>query len=161
MPSILDTVYTTLQAMSVSYKNKSGATVTPAKVYGLTDFPASIQTAHLSCRILFPPSIMTSPASGAVLDGSGVRMTWNIADWFLLTTAAQDMGPSVEFPVLSSYMQSYAKNLAISYYRITANGAKQTATMSFSMNAGIYPFPPQSDAGFWMVQNTIVIEELI
>ena len=161
MSSILDTVYSSLAALSIPYKDKSGSTVTPATVYGLATFPASMQTASLPCRILFPPAIASAAATGTVLDGAGVRMTWNIADWFLLESGARDLGPSVQFPVMTSYMQSYAKALSTTLYRITANGAKQTESMTFTMGAGLYPYPPQSDVYFWMVQTTITIEELI
>lgn len=161
MSSILSTTYLTLQAMSVSFTDRNGAAATPAKVYALSDFPASIQTAHLPCRVLFPPSVGSPSVTADILSGAGAKMTWPIADWFILEVAARDTGAMSQFPVLSSYLQSYALKLATTAFSFASGGGRQTMSLALTSQIGLYPYPPQSDSYFWMVKNTIVVEELI
>lgn len=152
--SILTQIYNGLEAMNVTYTNKSSQSVTPT-VYDLDEIPASVQTAHLPCRILLPLGTSTL----TVEHGAGINAGWIITDLFLLETAARDAGVYIQAPVLTRYVEAYAEALG-KKFQFLYNESTLTLTISASVDMGIFEYPTGSGVYFYGVRNVITVEEI-
>lgn len=159
MTSILPTIYNDLENMTVTYTDKASASVTPT-VYDLDEIPASVQTAHLPCRILLPIGQGQSGTQTAtVLRGAGVQANWTITDLFLLDTAARDAGLYVQAPVLMRYVVAYAEALG-KQFQFVHGYSTESLTVSASIIPGMYEYPAGSGVWFYGVKCDVTIDEL-
>jgi hypothetical protein len=158
MSSLLLTFYDDLEAMTVSYTDKSGATVT-ANCLNLDEQSDSIQTAHLPCRIL----TFTQADTAVVLKGAGSLATWQITDLFLLETAARDMGTYVLKPVLKRYEVAYLEAIQKlpSALSLVHGWSTETQPLTVNMRAGKFEYPAQSGVWFYGVQCDVTLEEIV
>lgn len=152
--SILSQIYDDLEAMTVSYVDKSGGTVT-ANCLNIDENAASIQTAHLPCRIL----LNNQQESGTILRGAGIDATWQITDLFLLETATRDLGGHILYPVLARYKVAYLSALAL-LWNIVHGYSTETISMSWTCKTGRFEYPAGSGVWFYGVQFNVVIDEL-
>lgn len=159
MSSILSTIYSQLAAMTVSYTDRTGASASPT-VYSLATIPASIQTAHLPCRILLPIGQGGGANNLRVLDGAGVNASWSITDLFLLCPEAQQEGLYIQAPVLISYVMAYAQAIG-AYHQIISGSHTEQRTITASILPGIWEYPAQSGVNFYGVKVDLTVEELI
>jgi hypothetical protein len=155
MSSLLLTFYDDLEAMTVSYTDKSGGTVT-ATALNIDERTDSIQTAHLPCRII----TSTQADSAVILKGAGSTATWNITDLFLLATVAQDMGTFVVQPVLKRYEVAYLEALQ-KQWNLVHGWSTETLVLNVTMQAGKYEYPAGSGTFFYGVKCDIVLEEIV
>lgn len=156
--SILLTIYDDLEAMTVTYTDKDSVSITPT-VYNLDEIPASVQTAHLPCRILLPIGQGQGNNNVTILNGAGARGSWIVSDLFLLEASARDAGLYVQAPVLMRYVVAYAVALGKQFQ--FRHGADNTSlTISSSIVPGMYEYPSQSGAWFYGVKSTITIDEI-
>jgi hypothetical protein len=152
--SILLTLYDDLEAMTVSYSDKDGTTVT-ANCLNIDERMDSIETAHLPCRLL----MSTAQDSGVILKGAGAKMTWNITDLFLLETVARDMGTFVMTPVLKRYEVAYTEALS-KLWNIVHGWSTETLTLTLNMQVGKFEYPLGSGALFYGVKCDLSMEEI-
>jgi hypothetical protein len=157
--SILLTIYDDLEAMAVTYTDKLSASVTPS-VYNLDEIPASVQTAHLPCRILLPVGQGQGGSPNVqILRGAGASASWTVSDLFLLETAARDAGLYIQAPVLMRYVVAYAEALA-KQFQFRHGADTLSLTISSSIVPGMYEYPSQSGTWFYGVKCDITIEEI-
>jgi len=152
--SILLTIFDDLEAMAVTYTDKSGASVT-ANCLNLDEKADSIQTAHLPARIL----MTSAPDTGTIMQGGNVRGTWIISDMFLLDTVARDMGYFIAHPVLKRYEVAWVEAVA-KLWAIRHGWSTETLSMSYSVQAGKYEYPSGSGVWFYGVKCDLQIEEI-
>jgi hypothetical protein len=152
--SILLTLYDDLEAMTVTYTDKSGAAST-ANCLNIDEKTDSIQTAHLPCRLL----TTTLPDSVTIQRGGNNLATWNITDLFLLETVARDMGTFIQLPVLKRYEVAYSEALA-KLWSVVHGWSTETLTLSLTMQAGKWEYPSGSGVYFYGVKCDLVMEEL-
>lgn len=159
MTSILPTIYNDLEAMTVTYANKSSVNTTPT-VYDLDEIPASVQTAQLPCRILLPLGQGQGGSPNvAILRGAGAQAQWVITDLFLLETAARDAGLYVQAPVLIRYVVAYAEALG-KQFQFVHGYSTESLTVSASIVPGMYEYPAGSGVWFYGVKCDVTIEEI-
>lgn len=157
--SILLTIYDQLESMAVTYVNKDSVGTTP-NVFDLNEIPASIETAHLPCRILLPVGQGQSGSPNVeILRSPNVRANWNITDLFLLEAAARDAGLWVQAPVLMKYVVAYAEALALKF-QFMSGSSVETFTISASIIPGMYEYPAGSQAWFYGVKCDLQIQEI-
>jgi len=160
MLSILPTIYADVEAMTVTYTDKSGAAVTP-KCYGLAAIPASVQTAMLPCRVLLPLGQGRGGSPNIeILRGAGARAAWTFTDLFLLAAAAQDIGLNAQAPSLVSYAGNYAESLS-NLFQIKHGASTNSITVTASIALGMYEYPASSGAWWYGCKCDITIEEII
>lgn len=152
--SILLTIYDDLEAMTVSYADKNGATVT-ANCLNIGERSDSIQTAHLPCRIL----TTTANDTGFIYKGAGIKMAWQITDLFLLESAMRDMGKFVQLPVLKRYEVAYAEAVA-KLWQLVHGWSTETLGLNLSMQAGVFEYPAGSGVSFYGVKCDVNFEEI-
>ena len=155
MSSLLLTFYDDIEAMTVSYVNKDGGTVT-ANCLNIDERTDSIQTSHLPCRILST----THPDTGVIMKGAGARATWNITDLFLLDTVARDIGTYIQLPILKRYEVAYVEALE-QLWRLVHGWSTETLALNYSMQAGKFEYPAQSGVYFYGVKCDITFEEIV
>lgn len=152
--SILTTIYDDLEAMSVSYVDKDGATVT-ATCLNIDEKADSIQTAHLPCRIL----LNNQQESGSILRGAGIDATWQITDLFLIETATRDLGGHILYPVLARYKVAYLSALTV-LWNMVHGFSTEALSMSWTCKTGRFEYPAGSGTWFYGVQFGITINEI-
>lgn len=151
--SILATIYDSLEAMTVTYLDKSNTSKT-ATVYSQETMIDSAETAHLPVRLLMP-------ASGSLsINPGGVVATWKISDLFLMEAVAQGQGNKDELPALTRYMIAYVTAIN-KLWQIAYQTSTETRTLSAQINSGKFEYPSQSGAWFYGVRCELTIEELI
>lgn len=150
--SILTTIYDRLEAMTVTYTDKAGASNTP-EVYSQETLLDSV-TGQTPCRLLLPAS-----GALAITAGGNNLATWRITDLFLLEGAAQGDGIHDEIPSLTRYMLAYADALA-KLWQIASPPSTETRTLAAQVTSGKYEYPSQSGVYFWGVRCDLTIEEL-
>lgn len=155
MSSLLLTFFDDLEAMTVTYTDRTGASVT-ANALNIDERTDSIQTAHLPCRII----TTTTPDSAIIQRGGNSRVTWNITDLFLLETAARDLGTFAIMPTLQRYKVAYVEALQKNW-NIVHGWSTETLALSLGMQAGKYEYPSQSGVWFYGVKCDITFEELV
>jgi len=155
MTSLLLTFFDDLEAMSVSFKDKSGATVI-ANVLNIDEKADSIQTAHLPCRII----TQTANDSGEIFKGAGINATWNITDLFLLDTVARDISPAIQMPVLQRYKVAYLDKLFL-MWQIVHGYSTETQTLNYTAMTGKFEYPAGSGVYFYGVKFDLTLNELI
>ena len=157
--SILLSIYDDLEAVTVSYLDKSNASTNP-NCFNIDEIPASISTAQLPCRILLPIGQgQGGTPTLEILHGAGARAQWNITDLFLLEAAARDMGLYVLAPVLMRYVVAYSEALAIAW-QFKHGWNVESLSMSASILPGMYEYPAGSGSWFYGVKCDLTIEEL-
>lgn len=144
-----------LEAMTVSYVDRAGATVS-ANALNIDERTDSIQTAHLPCRII----TTTAADTISIHRGGNSTATWNITDLFLLETVARDMGTFAVMPTLMRYKVAYAEALQ-KQWTIVHGWSTETLVLNLSMLVGKYEYPSQSGVYFYGVKCDITFEELI
>ena len=154
MSSILLTIFDDLEAMTVAYTDKAGASVT-ANCLNIDEFSGNIQTAHLPCRIL----MSNNAENGTVMYGAGVNATWNITDLFLLETVARDIGNVIN-PALQRYKVAYVEALAKTF-QFVHGWSTESRTLSYSAQTGKFEYPAQSGVEFFGVKFDITISEIV
>lgn len=155
MSSLLLSFFDDLEAMTVSFVNKTGSTVT-ANALNIDEPTDSIQTAHLPCRI-----ITSTAADTAVIQrGGNSTATWNITDLFLLSTVAQDLGSYVASPVLKRYEVAYIEALQ-KKWNLVHGWSTETLALNLSMLSGKFEYPSGSGVFFYGVKCDITFEELV
>lgn len=152
--SILLQIYDDLEAMTVSYTDKSGATVT-ANCLNIDEKQDSIQTAHLPARLL----MSTAPDTGNIIQGGNVNGTWNITDLFLLDTVARDMGNHIAVPVLKRYEVAWIEAVA-KLWAIRHGWSTETLSLSYTAQAGKFEYPSGSGVWFYGVKCDLTIDEI-
>ena len=155
MSSLLLTFYDDLEAMTVTYTDKSGASTT-ATALNLDEQSDSIQTTQLPARIL----TFTQPDTAVIMRGAGSVATWNITDLFLLETVARDLGSYILKPVLKRYEVAYLEALQ-KKWQLVHGWSTESLTLNVSMRAGKFEYPAQSGVWFDGVQCDLVIEEIV
>lgn len=159
MTSILLTIYDDLEAMAVTYVNKSSVSTNP-NCFNLDEIPASVQTAQLPCRILLPVGQgQSGTPTATILRGAGVQAQWNITDLFLLETAARDAGIYIQAPVLMRYSVAYAEALG-KQFQFVHGYSTESLTISSSIVPGMYEYPAGSGVWFYGVKCDVVIDEI-
>jgi hypothetical protein len=159
MTSILLTIYDDLEAMAVTYADKSSANVT-ANCFNLDEIPASVSTAQLPCRILLPIGQgQSGTPTATILRGAGVQAQWNITDLFLLETAARDAGIYILAPVLMRYSVAYAEALG-KQFQFIHGYSTESLTITSSIVPGMYEYPAGSGTWFYGVKCDITIDEI-
>jgi hypothetical protein len=143
-----------LEGMTVSYTNKSGATVT-ANALNIDEKADSIQTADLPCRII----TQTAADSGTVLQGAGIKATWNITDLFLLDTIARDISPAIQMPVLQRYKVAYLEALS-KKWMLPHPPLTEERTLSYTATTGKFEYPAGSGIYFYGVKFDLTLEEI-
>lgn len=155
MSSLLLTFFDDLEAMTVSYVDRAGTTVT-ANALNIDERTDSIQTAHLPCRL-----IMSTVADTATIQrGGNSTATWAITDLFLLETVARDMGTFAVSPTLQRYKVAYIEALQ-KKWSIVHGWSTETLTLNLSMQSGKFEYPSQSGVWFYGVKCDITFEELV
>jgi hypothetical protein len=155
LSSLLLTFYDDLEAMTVSYTDKSGSSAT-ATALNIDENSESIQTAHLPCRIL----TFTQPDTAVIMKGAGSVATWNITDLFLLETAARDLGAYILKPVLKRYEVAYLEAIQ-KKWNLVHGWSTETLGLNVSMKAGKFEYPAGSNVWFYGVQCDASFEELV
>ena len=159
MTSQLLNFYSDLDGMTVTYLNKDSVSTTPT-VYSLSEIPASVETAHLPCRILLPVGQGQSGTPNAMIIRSpNVTAQWSITDLFLLETAARDAGLNIQAPVLMAYVVAYVDALSIKFNPVHTSYTNAYIT-SANITPGMYEYPQGSGTWFYGVKSDIVIEEI-
>lgn len=159
MSSILLTIYDDLEAMAVTYVNKSAVSTNP-NCFNLDEIPASVQTAQLPCRILLPVGQgQSGTPTATILRGAGVNAQWSITDLFLLETAARDAGIYILAPVLMRYCVAYAEALG-KQFQFVHGYSTESLTISSSIVPGMYEYPAGSGTWFYGVKCDVVIDEI-
>jgi len=157
--SILLSIYDDLEAMAVSYIDKSNAPINP-NCFNLDEIPGSVSTAQLPCRILLPIGQgQGGSPTVEILHGAGARAQWNITDLFLLESAARDAGVYVLAPVLMRYVVAYSEALAI-VWQFKHGWNVESLSMSVSILPGMYEYPAGSGSLFYGVKCDLTIEEI-
>ncbi len=154
MASFLLTFFDDLEAMTVSYTDKNGATAT-ANCLNIDEKADSIQTAHLPCRIL----TSTQPDTAIIHKGAGIMATWNITDLFLLDTVARDISPHIQMPVLKRYEAAYLEAL-FKKWNLPHQYSTEELTLSCSLLAGKFEYPSGGGVFFYGVKCDVVMEEI-
>lgn len=155
MTSLLLTFFDDLEAMAVSFTDKSGATVS-ANALNIDEKADSIQTAHLPCRII----TQTAPDNGTILKGAGIDATWNITDLFLLDTVTRDISPAVQLPVLQRYKVAYIEKLFL-LWQIVHGYSTENEAVSYTAMTGKFEYPAGSGVYFYGVKFDLTLRELI
>jgi hypothetical protein len=159
MTSILPQIYDLLDGMSVTYSNRSGASVT-ATCYDLDELPNSIETAHLPCRLLLPIGQGQSGSPNIVLDNTPMaRAEWRVTDLFLLEAVARSEGLAIQAPVLMRYVTAYSDAIA-KKWQMQYQWQTEALTLSIAIAPGIYNYPTGSDAYFFGVKADLRISEI-
>ena len=157
--SILLDIYDDLEAMTVTYLDKSSASAT-ANCFNLDEIPSSVQTAQLPCRILLPVGQGQGGAPNAqVLAGAGIRATWQVTDLFLLEAAARDAGLYVQAPVLMRYVVAYTEAFG-KEFQFAHGFSTESKSLSVSAIPGMYEYPAGSGSWFYGVKCDLTIEEI-
>jgi hypothetical protein len=157
--SILLQIYDDLEAMTVTYTDKSGTPINP-NCFNLDEIPASINTAQLPCRILLPVGQGQSGSPNIkILKGAGVSAAWQVTDLFLLETAARDIGIYIQAPVLMHYAVAYAESLGVAF-QFKHGWNVESLTISAGVTPGMYEYPSQSGVWFYGVKCDVIIEEI-
>lgn len=159
MSTILSNVYGLLDAMAVTYTDRSGANATPT-CYSLSELPASVQTAHLPCRLLLPIGQGASGTNNLTLDNTAMaRAEWQITDLFLLEASARTEGLYIQAPVLMRYVEAYANAIALKW-RMLYQWQTEALTTSISILPGEYEYPAGSGTWFYGVKVDLNITEI-
>lgn len=159
MSSILLNIYDALDAMTVTYVDKNGASVNPT-CYNLNELPNSIQTEKLPCRLLLPIGQGVSGSTSMTIEhGAGVTANWQITDLFLLETAARGEGLYIHAPVLVRYVAAYAEAIS-KKWQILYQWQSEALVLNLQPIPGIYNFPSGSDAYFYGVKIDLNIQEI-
>jgi hypothetical protein len=157
--SILLTIYDDLEAMSVTYVDKSAASINP-NCFNLDEIPSSVQTAQLPCRILLPIGQgQGGTPTAQILRGAGVQAQWTITDLFLCETAQRDAGIYILAPVLMRYVVAYAEALG-KQFQFLHGWNVESLTISSSIVPGMYEYPAGSGTWFYGVKCDVTIEEI-
>lgn len=155
MSSLLLTFYDDLEAMTVSYTDKAGATAT-ANALNIDEAADSIQTAQLPCRII----TSTNADTAVIQRGGNSTATWNITDLFLLSTVAQDLGSYIAMPVLKRYEVAYIEAVQ-KKWNLVHGWSTETLALNLSMLSGKFEYPSGSGVFFYGVKCDITFEELV
>jgi hypothetical protein len=150
--SILENVYDKLEAMTVTYTDKAGASNTP-EVYSQETLLDSV-TGQTPCRLILPAS-----GSINIMAGGENLAAWKISDLFILEGTAQGDGIHDEVPSLTRYMLAYADAIA-KLWQIAYQQTTETRTLAVSIVSGKFEYPSQSGVYFWGVRCDMTIEEL-
>lgn len=153
MTSILLTIYDDLEAMAVTYADKSLANVT-ANCFNLDEIPASVSTAQLPIG-----QGQSGTPTATILRGAGVQAQWNVTDLFLLETAARDAGIYILAPVLMRYSVAYAEALG-KQFQFIHGYSTESLTITSSIVPGMYEYPAGSGTWFYGVKCDITIDEI-
>jgi hypothetical protein len=151
--SILATIYDQLEAMTVTYLDKSNVSKT-ATVYSQETMLDSIQTAHLPARVLLPPS-----GSLTINPGGNNLAQWKISDIFFQETAAQGGGVDEEIPSMTRYIIAYSAAIG-KLWQIAYQTSTETRTLLAQITSGKFEYPSQSGVWFFGVRCDLTIEEL-
>lgn len=155
MTSLLLTFFDDIEGMTVSFVDKSGATVT-ANALNIDEKADSIQTAHLPCRVI----TQTTADTGEILKGAGVNATWNITDLFLLDTVARDISPAIQMPALQRYKVAYIEALFLKW-QIVHGYSTETQTLNYTAMTGKFEYPAGSGVYFYGVKFDLTLNELV
>ena len=157
--SILLTIYDDLEAMSVTYVDKSAASTNP-NCFNFDEIPGSVSTAQLPCIILLPIGQgQGGTPTAQILRGAGVTAQWTITDLFLCETAARDQGVYILAPVLMRYVVAYAEALG-KQFQFQHGWNVESLTISASIVPGMYEYPAGSGTWFYGVKSDVTIEEI-
>ena len=154
MSSILTEIYNQLEALAVTYTDKSGASVTPT-VYSQETQIDNLYTAQLPCRILMLPS-----AQGTIEPGGLTKTEWRITDMLLVEAEAQGVGQRDEYPQLTRYCVAYAEKIG-TLWRYISGWSVEDNTIGITMAAGKFEFPTGSGERWYGVRCDLVINEII
>jgi hypothetical protein len=162
MASSIRTLFTNLAAVSVTYTNTRGTSVT-IEGRDLNKLPPVITTASLPTRILMPTESWGSEGSSleriSVGTASpGALMTWNVTDLYLHEAVGQDRGLQVVLPDLVLYCGAYVDMILTSAAGALATGMSMSG---LSVAAGIYEYPLGSGTSFFGVECTSTWIELL
>ena len=157
--STLTEIYSALDAMAVTYLDKDNASAT-ATCFNLSELPASLQTAHLPCRLLLPLGQGASGSPNLQL-GPGPEITaqWQITDLFLLETAARSEGLYIQAPVLMRYVKAYADAIALKW-QFLYQWQSEALTSAVSIVPGVYEYPAGGGTYFFGVKCDIQVTEI-
>jgi hypothetical protein len=143
-------IYAALAALAVTLDGQ------PVPAYDLDALPASIQTAHLPCRLLLPLSTRAEAYAVTPITFAGVKTAvgWRITDLFLYLPAAQGRGLAEAAPALARYQGAYLAALKPSIRLldgVTVEGC--------SLAPGVYAYP---DGGprFYGVEITLNLRDI-
>lgn len=155
MSSILTTIYDKLEALTVTYVDKSGGSVSPT-VYSQETFVDSIQTAHIPARILF------SPNGNMVIGPGGLSQSEDtIIDLCLLEAAAQGAGGKEEIPQVTRYIAAYKEKIGTLWQLLsTWHTEDQTTRIQYTSN-GRFEYPSGSGSFWYGVRFEITITEIV
>lgn len=160
MSSILPQVYALLDAMTVTYTDKSGASVSPT-CYSLGELKASVQTADLPARLLLPIGLGASGAPNITLGpGNMAQAQWQIVDLFLLAPVTMEQGFYIYAPVLTRYCVAYAEAIA-NKWQFLYQWQTEAQTNPVSILPGIYEYPAGSGIEYFGVQCTFTVNEVL
>ena len=153
MTSTIDAIYTALDGMAVTFLDKDNASVT-ATCYTLNESLDSVQTAHLPCRLLMPPT-----SNMTLGPGPEAQSVYTVQDLFLLEAAARTEGSKTCAPVLLRYMQAYQDAIAKKWQFVTY-WQTEAFTTCITITPGNYTYPANSDSVFYGVMVTIQLQEI-
>lgn len=154
MTSILSTIYDKLEAMTVTFVDKTSTSVNPA-VYSQETFAASVQTAHLPARILMPPS-----GSSTIMPGGNQDANWQITDLCLIEAAGQGQGVKGELPAMTRYIAAYLTAIG-KLWQMQSEYHTEDATLSTQITSGLFEYPTASGVWWYGVQVDLTITELV
>lgn len=154
MTSILSDIYNSLEALTVTYTDKTGASVSPA-VFSQETALDSVQTAHLPCRLLFP-------AQGSfTINPGGIQFAeWRIADLALLEAAGQGTGQRDEIPQMTRYLMAYTEKIG-TLWQYVSGWSTEDRSISATVTSGKFEYPSQSGNWWYGVRCELIINETI
>lgn len=153
MSSTIDTIYSALDGMAVTYLDMDNTSVT-ATCYTLSEALDSVQTGHMPCRILLLPNV-----SMTLGPGSEASAVYTVRDLFLLDTVAQGDGSKVMSPVLLKYVKAYEDAIAKKWQWLST-WQTEAFTTSVTIAPGKYEYPVQSGVTCYGVMVTLTISEI-
>lgn len=148
----LNTIYAAIENMSV---NVNGTT---ANVYGLTNVPSRVETAHLPLRAIVSVGGNTQGQSVRLITLGGtpnLHKTWAVQDLMLYKPVPQGQGLKEATPILITYIDDYLTAVRTNHQ--LTSGALIT---DVRLEPGVYEHPPESGAMFYGVMVSLTVEEL-
>lgn len=148
----ISAIYSAISAMTVAV---NGATAT---VYGLTNMPDAIETAHLPVRLIVSVGGNTQGTSTkSVTLGSAPRLhsTWQVQDLMLYKPPTQGTGLDEMNAVLMGYCDDY-----LSAIRTHVQLTSTALITDVRLEPGIYQHPPGSERQYFGVMGMLTIEEI-
>lgn len=149
MPTVLE-LYAALAAMPVLLDGQ------PVPVFDLDALPASVQTAHLPCRLLLPLSARgeARAVTPIAFAGAQTRIAWALTDLFLLLPAGQGRGLAEAAPALARYQSAYLDALR-AHVPLLGGVTIESATL----DPGVFTYP-ESGASYYGVEAALVLADI-